>query len=606
MILLLKIKNPTVRHLGGLALTLFLLLWSGICLGLMSLYFSAGSYELDLFSWYLTQPMVLVLNLIPFVLLGLLLFALLNRAWLAFLLNGIVCLIFSWAQYWKLMARSDPIYAEDLLIFGEATQMAGQYIQITRQIVFSLLLVLAGTGVLLFFRVRVRRILPRVALAAAVIAAGMWLYPNCYTSTQVYNSMIVWPEVNKWFDSNRYISRGGIYPFLHSIPDALPVPPAGYSSDEAMEILAAYPSDDIPEDRKVTLVVTQLEAFTDFSLVTDRITGADPYAAYHAILSESYHGRLVPNVFAGGTIDTERSVLTGFSALEGFRRPSWSYARYFAGQGYTVEGAHAGYQEFYNRLNVNENLGIPGYRFIEGYYENMVSGVPMDNVFLPDVTQNVLTAMESGPVFSFNVTYQNHGPYSATYAFFSDVYVPREEISESDWYIVNNYLWGVEDTANHMAQMLDSFRDSSEPVILVFYGDHNPWLGEQSVTYDALGIDIRSQSEDSFYNYYATEYLIWANDTARELLGEDFVGEGPTISPCFLMNVVFDLCGWEGAGYTKLTDEVMASTPVIHGTGRYLADGAITDTLTESQQLLVDNMTRVQYYLAQDAGGKHP
>ena len=604
---MLKLKTEPKRPLLALAATTAILLLSGICLGLMSLYFSAGGYKLDLFRWYLTQPMVLVLNLLPFVLLGLLLFFLLNRAWLAFLLNGAVCLFFSWAQYWKLMARSDPIYAEDLLIFGEATQMAGQYIQITWQIVFSAVLVLGGTAVLFFlFRGRIRLPLVRVGLVAVLIAAGLWLYPNYYTNNQVYNSMSVWPRVNKWFDSNRYISRGGIYPFLHSIPDALPTPPEGYHVGEAVSVLSGYPSDDIPDNQKVSVVVTQLEAFADLSRLTDRITGVDPYAAYHAILDESYHGRLVPNVFAGGTIDTERSVLTGFSSLENFRRPSWSYARYFATQGYTVEGAHAGYQEFYNRLNVNENLGIPGYRFIEGYYENLVSGVPMDNVFLPDVTENVLTAMEQGPVFSFNVTYQNHGPYSNSQVWFPEDHIPQGDMSESDYLIVNNYLDGIYDTCGRLQTMVDAFRTIDKPVVLVFFGDHNPWLGEQSVTYDALGIDIRSQSDESFYNYYATDYLIWANDAARAVLGSEFVGEGPTISPCFLMNVLFDLCGWEGPGYTKLTGQVMASTPVIHATGRYLAQGQLTDTLSEAQQSLVDTMTRVQYYLAQDAGGVHP
>ena len=53
------------------------------------------------------------------------------------------------------------------------------------------------------------------------------------------------------------------------------------------------------------------------------------------------------------------------------------------------------------------------------------------------------------------MTYQNHGPYSADYAWFSDVYVPQQELSSSDWHIINNYLWGVEDTGNRMAEMLD-------------------------------------------------------------------------------------------------------------------------------------------------------
>ena len=585
-----------------LFVTTLLLVLGGCCLGLLSLYFSAGDHGIYLFAWYLTQPMVLVLNLLPFVLLVLLLWAALGRAWLAFVLSGAVCLFFSWAQYWKLMARSDPIYAGDLLIFAEATQMAGQYIELTWQILLSAVLVLLAAVCLFFLaRGRLKKPLPRLGLAAAVIALALWLYPNYYTNSTIYNSMTIWTEINPWFETNRYISRGGIYPFLHSIPDALPTPPEGYDEEAARALLAGLPGDDIPEDRRISIVITQLEAFADLSTVTDRITGVDPYAEYHALLSESYHGRLIPNVFSGGTIDTERCVLTGFSALENFRRPSWSYARYFTDQGYTVEGAHAGYEAFYNRVNVNANLGIPDYRFIENYYKDILTGVPYDNVFLPDVTENVLAAMENGPVFSFNVTYQNHGPYSTDYAWFSDIYVPQQDLSGSDWHIVNNYLWGVQDTGRRMQQMVDRFRDSAEPVILVFFGDHKPWMGDQSVTYDALGIDIRSGTEESFRNYYGTDYLFWANDAAEAILGRELVGEGPEISPCFLMNVLFDQCGWEGPGYMKLTDEVMAQLPVLHTTRRNLIA-----TLPQDQQTLAEQMTHAQYYLAMDAGGVHP
>ena len=595
-------KTKQLHPALQLFVTTLLLVLGGCCLGLLSLYFSAGDHGIYLFAWYLTQPMVLVLNLLPFVLLVLLLWAALGRAWLAFVLSGAVCLFFSWAQYWKLMARSDPIYAGDLLIFAEATQMAGQYIELTWQILLSAVLVLLAAVCLFFLaRGRLKKPLPRLGLAAAVIALALWLYPNYYTNSTIYNSMTVWSGINPWFETNRYISRGGIYPFLHSIPDALPTPPEGYDEEAARALLAGLPGDDIPEDRRISIVITQLEAFADLSTVTDRITGVDPYAEYHALLQDSYHGRLIPNVFSGGTIDTERCVLTGFSALENFRRPSWSYARYFTDQGYTVEGAHAGYEAFYNRVNVNANLGIPDYRFIENYYKDILTGVPYDNVFLPDVTENVLAAMENGPVFSFNVTYQNHGPYSTDYAWFSDIYVPQQDLSGSDWHIVNNYLWGIQDTGRRMQQMVDRFRDSAEPVILVFFGDHKPWMGDQSVTYDALGIDIRSGTEESFRNYYGTDYLFWANDAAEAILGRELVGEGPEISPCFLMNVLFDQCGWEGPGYMKLTDEVMAQLPVLHTTRRNLIA-----TLPQDQQTLAEQMTHAQYYLAMDAGGVHP
>ena len=598
----LQTKSPCLPRV--VTLSLFVICCIG--LGLASLYFSAGAHGAALFRWYLTQPQMLDLNLLPFLLLGLLLLALTGRPWLAFSLDAALCLFFSWAQFWKLMARSDPIYAEDLLILAEARQMAGQYIAITPDILCSAAAAIAVAVVLFLFRSPGLRPLPRISLAAAVLALSLWLYPNVYTSQRLYDSLKVWPELNQWIDTNRYISRGGIYPFLHSIPDAIPEAPEGYDPEEAEAILSAYPSDDIPADQKVSLIVTQLEAFCDLSPLTDRITGIDPYAEYHALLDESFHGRLIPNVFAGGTIDTERAVLTGFSRLESFRRPAWSYARYFAEQGYVIQGAHAGYEAFYNRLNVNENLGVPGYRFIENYFRNFVSGIPGDSVLLPDITDHALAAMASAPVFSFNVTYQNHGPYDAASARFDEPFVPQGDLSDSDYHIVNNYLFGIRDTARQMQTMVDAFRSLDEPAILVFFGDHKPWLGEQSVTYAALDIDITSNSDDAFYRYYATDYLIWANDAAKEILGDGFTGTGPDISPCFLMNVLFDRCGWEGPGYTKLTDAVLAATPLLHASGRFLPDGILTDTLPADRQALVEQMQKVQYYLTQDADGVHP
>ena len=591
------------------SLTLPALILGGCCLGLLSLYFSAGRYTLHLFVWYLTQPMVLALNLLPYVLLCLLLYGVFNRAWLSFALTGGVCLFFSWAQYWKLVARNDPIYAEDLTLISEAAQMSGQYIQFTWQIILSAILVVAAVVMLArFFPGKLRKASLRAGLCALVIAGCAVLYPTVYSSSGVYNAMTVWPSLNQWFETNRYISRGGIYPFLHSIQSALPTPPEGYDAEEAEAILSAYESDDIPENQKVSVICVMYEAYADLSLYTDAITQADPYEAFHALQAESCSGTLVTNIFAGGTIDTERCVLTGFSALTNFRRPSWSYARYFAGQGYTVNGAHAGYEAFYNRRNVNENLGISDYRFIEGYYEDLFPGIPTDAELLPDIVERCKAQMADGPVFSFNVTYQNHGPYSSVEAQFEEEYIPQGDMSEADWLIANNYLSGVADTGNQMMAMADAFRDSDEPVILLFFGDHKPWLGEQSATYRALGIDIFSQSDDSFYTYYSTEYLIWANDAAKEALNNDFSGTGPTISPCYLMNVLFDQCGWEGSAFTKLSGEVMEVLPIVHGKGRCLVNGQLLneEDLPEDAAALLNKLRRTQYYLAQDANGIMP
>ena len=62
---------------------------AGVCLGLLSLYFAAaGSGAMCRF--YLKDPLLAALNVLPFVLFALLLFGLTGRAWLAFLLDGVV------------------------------------------------------------------------------------------------------------------------------------------------------------------------------------------------------------------------------------------------------------------------------------------------------------------------------------------------------------------------------------------------------------------------------------------------------------------------------------------------------------------------------------
>ena len=602
-------KNaPASRWLS--ILHILLVLCASISLGLMSLYFAAGQHKLDLFSFYLTQPKVLILNILPWLLIFLFLSFLTGRSWIGFLLTGGLTLLYSWAQYWKLMARNDPVFAEDLIIFSEAMQMSGQYIQFTWQILLSAVLVLGGTAVFFFFRKAVLSRKLRAISTAAVLTLSMVLYTTVYTSNDVYKSLICWPEVNQWFETNKYISRGGIYPFLYSVQTALPNAPEGYDETDTRDLLTQYESDDIPADQQVSVIAVMYEAFSDLSVYTDRITGADPFESFHALQAESYHGNLVTNIFAGGTIDTERCVLTGFSTLTNFRHPSWSYARYFADQGYQINGAHAGYEAFYNRRNVNENLGISDYRFIEDYYQALVghSYPPADAILLPDIADYCKAQMVNGPVFSFNVTYQNHGPYSYTSADFDKEYVPRQELNESDYLIINNYLKGVEDTGNQMLAMADSFRDCEEPVILVFFGDHKPWLGEQSVTYAALGIDITSQTDESFYNYYTTEYIIWANQAAQEVLSADFTGTGPTVSPCFLMNVLFEKCGWQGPGFMKLSREIMAQIPILHTTDRYQIGGIMVDgpELSDEHADLINRIKCAEFYLTQDSGGEHP
>ncbi|WP_045628243.1 hypothetical protein, partial [Lacticaseibacillus paracasei] len=59
----------------------------------------------------------------------------------------------------------------------------------------------------------------------------------------------------------------------------------------------------------------QLEAFQDFSKWSDLEIDPSVYAGLHQVASEGMAGQLTTTIFGGGTVDTERKVLTGFSEL---------------------------------------------------------------------------------------------------------------------------------------------------------------------------------------------------------------------------------------------------------------------------------------------------
>ncbi len=606
-------KNKSKRAQIIMSVIAFaMLVVSGICLGVMSMYFSAGSYyyKLDIFEYCLKQPLLVLLNCLPFIVISLLIWFITNRAWIGFLCSGAFCLVYSFAEFWKLSSRDDPIYAGDLSLMGEAMQMAGDYIEFTWQMGLAVALVVIGTVFLfLFIRGKMPHFSLRIALPVVTLVLCVFLYNGVYASQEIYDSFATWPQINPWFETNKYISRGGVYPFIYSIQSATPQAPDGYNRNDAKELLASYENDEIPENKQANIVIVMLEAFSDLSKYTDMITGEDPYSDYHKLQAESYTGELVTNIFAAGTINSERCVLTGFTELTNFRRECWSYARYFNDMGYTVDGGHGGYEMFYNRQNINRNLGFQDYRFFENHYSALSSGIPGDDIFLADVANVALSQIESGEkVFSFSVTYQNHGPYSTTELIREGEYVPKGQLSDYDYYVANNYLGGVADTGENMIKMVDAFRETDEPVIVVFFGDHKPWLGDGNSTYTALGIDFSSNSDKAVYNYYNTEYLIWANESAKKLYSNDFCGEGPAISPCYLMNVLFEHCGWDGPAFLKLSNEVMEKMPVVSSNDNYLVDGELISEkdMTEEYSELLMKLRFAQFYLAQDSKGKMP
>ena len=583
-------QKPTPRR--SALVTLVLLVAVGVVFSLFSLALSAW----EGISWG-GNPELFLWNALPVLLLLGLLWLATGQAWLACLVVGALLFLLTGGNYFKLLFRSEPMLWEDLYHIREGLGMSDQYHVALTPLMIGWIVVIVACTVLLFFLGKGRpKVVPRLIALAAVVAVGAVSFFYVYLDDDRYNAL-AGDHAQK--EAEAYAATGVVYPFLHSVGDYLEAY-ASYDAAAAQAILSQYEDGVIPEEKKVNLISIQLEAFADLSLYDIDGLSPDVYRGFHALQAESYTGTLITDIFAGGTAETEWAVLTGGNRHGDFSYDTNSVAWYLKSQGYTANGSHPCRDWFYNRLTVNPNLGLDDYLFTDNYYYQFIQegeDVAYDDVFFPDLEARLTEyfATNEAPLFSFNVTYQGHGPYDTDRVWGSGDYCTGD-YQQTTHNALNNYFLHIENTSDWVEQFADYLDTLDEPVILLLYGDHKPWMGNNGSMYAELGISLDTTTEEGFRNYYSTWYLIWGNQAAKDLLGEDFQGQGPDLSPCFLMNHVFEMLGWEGSAYMQAQRETAHTLPVLHTTGWVEENGVLTATPSEEAQARVEEFQNLSSY----------
>lgn len=573
-------------------LTLLLLLAVGVMISGFSLAFS-GSEGI---SWG-GSPVLFFWNTLPILLLLGLVWLASGLSWLAVLVTGTLIFLLTGANYFKVMFRDDPMVWSDLFRIREGFQMSGQYDVKLTPLMGVWIAAMIAAAVLLFFLGKGK---PRATVRMlALTAVGMfslvcfnYIYPNDQRYTQLAGDYAK-------DEGEAYAATGIVYPFFHSAGDYMNSQ-GNYDERAAREELNQYTDATIPEDKKVNLITIQLEAFADLSVFDIDGLSPDVYKDFHDIQAASYSGNLITDIFAGGTTETEWAFVTDGNRHGDFKTKTDSTAWYLKSQGYTANGAHPCRDWFYDRKNVNPNLGLDDYLFTDNYYYQFVekdADVAYDDVFFPDL-QNRLTEYfqtNDAPLFSFNVTYQGHGPYNTEKTYWGSEYCTGN-YEPKTLNALNNYFHLVQDTSHYVKEFMSYLDSLDEPVVLVLYGDHKPWMGNHGVIYEGMGISLDTTTEQGFRNYYSTWYTIWGNQAAKTRLGQSFQGQGPDLSPCFLMNQVFEMIGWEGSAYMQAQRETTHMLPVLHTTGWVEENGVLTDSPSPAAKARMEDFQNLSQY----------
>lgn len=600
-----QLKTNLIFNICGIVIWAFTL--TVLCLGFGV---KAADGSLGVLISYFKMPGIIIVNFIP-VLLTTLFFAFVsNRMWISWLASSAIVITMSLTNYFKIMTRNDPFVTADLKLIGEAADMTGRYeLPLDAMCILTLVLIVCCIVASAFlFGYRIKKPLVRIGGAVAAVALFVILIKPVYLSDGIYAKIEnikgngYMNEVNK---NDQFICRGFVYSFLHSIRDVYEIPPENYSNKRAKELIKKYSYDNIPDDRKINVISVMLEAFNDFSRFDTIEFTNNPYEYFHELQSKSVHGYVFTNVFGGGTVNSERSFITGYSTQPEYHRATNSYVHYLRQQGYTVEGGHPGHKWFYNRDVVNRYLGFENYKFFETGYSDIYHSNPnngteiLDDQYLfDDILQSFENNKTTGkPYFNFSVSYQNHGPYNTDALDTGVEYVKQTEgLSDQSYYIINNYLAGIEKTLIAIKDLTEKVDAMEEPVMIVLFGDHNPWLGNEASAYRDMEINLNFDTDEGLYNYFSTPYIIYTNAAAKEITGNSAVGEGGDFGIMYLMNKVFDVAGWKGNEFMKTSNALRQELDIVTNIGICRENGKLTPNIKKNALQELGDFRIVQYY----------
>ena len=611
----LKIDKRLFKYRLSLPLTLLTAVLLAGVITLLALWCQPNALR-SVLANFRAQPLLIVLNAMP---IGLLLLALTclfrNVFFSAALVNFAVCAL-SIANRIKLEVRDEPVFPRDFALLKEVGSAMGSYdIQYPAKVIavvvlFSLALAVLGVflGCKPFPLARLRGWLGSLLGAAASFAVLAALILTVYSSNDLYNSFRV---SNAYYIPSVFNELGFPYCFCHQFTTYPVDRPDGFDRAEA----ASWETGgEAGQGKPVNVVMVMNEAFSD---ITDAPAFAfdessDPLPNLHALRQDAHaiSGHVVVPGFAGGTANTEFDVLTGIqtnalsaattSAFRVVNRDLDSLFRVFAGDGCRTSFFHPGDDWFYNRENVYRWMGAEETVFADQMEDLAYKGRWVTDDYMAGlIEQEFEAAVSAGEtLFHYTTTIQNHMSYTADK--YGEGYdfppVPlNAEVSGQVRTMLEVYVEGVRDADAMLGRLRNYFAAQNEPVVLVFFGDHLPYLGDNQLGYAELG--MTQEANWDALTSYETPYIIWANDAAVKILNWEAavkaldLPDGGTLSAAFLGATVLELTGRGGESpWFSFLNQLRREAPVVQK-DTYLLSG---NALLSQEDLNADDSEKGQ------------
>lgn len=573
--------------------------------------------------WVRTYPahltMTALLYAVPVSILG----ALAGRLWIGAIPVGLAGLILALVDYFKNAINGTPLELADFGLAAQAGNVAGLAGDLTPTEDFWM----AGTAlafcVLALFLTRrltrlegqTRALTLLFSFTAAVIlctgtgsrTVGSWLGVDFYTRMPAAeNHSVHGLTLSLWRDA---------FPQPKT-------PPEGYSEAYMREVLNQIDrlltgEEPQPETRPNILFILS-ESFYDLNRLPELCYGGDPLEHFHALEKESVSGTFHSHYLGYGTGYIEMSMLYGIDHMdlppgtnicfmnnEVYERFDALAEQYTKNGDYTAEMLHAFDDSLYNRTVTYPLLGFDGLLFSEDIQAldfNWEGGVyggyyMKDSYLYQGMLERMKTINQEGKrAFLYGISMENHQPFDPEkFNYECQISLTTHRFEAADRDVIRVMLEGITRADQALGTLTDALRESEEPTIVVFFGDHRPnlFLSGGDTVYTKLGLcpenDTLNWTTEQVNDLYSTDYLIWANDAAL-LRGQ--AGTRRDSGVTSLGPQLLELTGGAVSRYWGLLEKVSRVCLVngdlyfVDGTGKASRDRETAALTPEARELL--------------------
>lgn len=370
-----------------------------------------------------------------------------------------------------------------------------------------------------------------------------------------------------------------------------------YTSDTEQPAVSAV----LKEGEFPDIIVIMNETFSDLRVLGELSTNKDYLPFLRNLTKNTIKGNLYLPVTGAGTSNSEFEFLTGNSmaflpggsnAYELYIKSKLpSLAQTLGDQGYSRTAYHTYYKKSWKR-NINYPLlGFESFfaledildtETVEAYrdgeislfeYEQKISFLyPDDKILLRRFVSDSFDYKElermyearnpDQPFFLFNVTMQNHGSYDLAYSNFDQ---QIQITSEEKFYPkANRYLSLIYESDKALKELIDYFSNTSRPVMVVLFGDHQPAVEEEFVE-SLLGTRLTNATVSQNQKRFATPFMIWTNYSSQS-------GYIEKMSANYLSTLILQQAGLQMTDYNRYLSSMYQKLPVIDTTGYITAD----------------------------------